>query len=50
MLPEKGQEEETEEISENQTQEVNIVDAVKQKNSFILFGVGVSFYLPQSVV
>ena len=42
VLPEKGQEEETEEISENQTQEVNIVDAVKQKNSFILFGVGVA--------
>ena len=32
VLPQKGQEEETEGILENQAQEVNIVDAVKQKN------------------
>ena len=42
VLPEKGQEEETEGILENQAQEVNIVDAVKQKNLFILLGVGVA--------
>ena len=42
VLPEKGQEEETEGILENQAQEVNIVDAVKQKNPFILLGVGVA--------
>ena len=41
VLPEKGQEEETEGILENQAQEVNIVDAVKQKNPFILLGIGV---------
>ena len=41
VLPQKGQEEETEGILENQAQEVNIVDAVKQKNPFILLGVGV---------
>ena len=35
-------EEETEGILENQAQEVNIVDAVKQKNPFILLGVGVA--------
>ena len=42
VLPQKGQEEETEGILENQAQEVNIVDAVKQKNLFILLGVGVA--------
>ena len=42
VLPQKGQEEETEGILENQAQEVNIVDAVKQKNPFILLGVGVA--------
>ena len=42
VLPEKGQDEETEGILENQAQEVNIVDAVKQKNLFILLGVGVA--------
>lgn len=42
VIPEKGQEEETEGILENQAQEVNIVDAVKQKNLFILLGVGVA--------
>lgn len=42
VLQEKGQEEETEGILENQAQEVNIVDAVKQKNLFILLGVGVA--------
>ena len=31
VLPQKGQEEETEGILENQAQEVNIVGAVKQK-------------------
>ena len=41
VLQEKGQEEETEGILENQAQEVNIVDAVKQKNPFILLGIGV---------
>lgn len=41
VLSEKGQEEETEGILENQAQEVNIVDAVKQKNPFILLGIGV---------
>lgn len=41
VLPQKGQEEETEGILENQAQEVNIVDAVKQKNPFILLGIGV---------
>ena len=41
VLQEKGQEEEAEGILENQAQEVNIVDAVKQKNPFILLGIGV---------
>lgn len=43
VLSEKGQEEEAEGILENQTQEVNIVDAGKQKNPFILLGVSVAF-------
>ena len=44
VLQEKGQEEEAEGILENQAQEVNIVDAVKQKNPFILLGIGAVSY------